>query len=161
MALLGPRAGGRTNNPAFARGGGRAPKSVNAYVGLDASKIEPNAPDKVQQLENSALKGVMLHQKRGEVGTKDSQGRIDHANIVVDAQASPASGAHPLTVNFTGVITGPYGAILWDFNDGGATSTALNPSHAFANAGTYNVVLTAWDYEHDRSFTDTVVVTVS
>ncbi|MEZ4845389.1 MAG: PKD domain-containing protein [Bacteroidia bacterium] len=33
------------------------------------------------------------------------------------------------------------GSYYWDFNDG-AASTATNPSHAYTNAGTYNVTLT-------------------
>jgi serine protease len=54
---------------------------------------------------------------------------------------SPTSGTAPLTVNFTDQSTGVPTAWSWNFGDGG-TSTAQNPSHAYA-AGTYTVTLTA------------------
>jgi PKD repeat protein len=52
------------------------------------------------------------------------------------------SGSAPLTVQFTDASTG--GQItnyLWNFSDG-STSVERNPSHQFANVGTYNVILT-------------------
>lgn len=44
-------------------------------------------------------------------------------------------------MTFTDTSTGTPTAWSWDFGDGG-TSTARNPSHAFANPGTYSVSLT-------------------
>lgn len=52
-----------------------------------------------------------------------------------------------LTANFTDSSTDSDGSIVsraWDFGDG-ATSTATNPSHAYAAAGTYSVALTVTD----------------
>jgi subtilase family serine protease len=52
-----------------------------------------------------------------------------------------------LTVNFTDSSTDSDGTIAsrsWTFGDGG-TSTATNPSHTYAAAGTYNVTLTVTD----------------
>lgn len=160
MGLFGPRSGGRTGNAKFARSGS-APRNKAAYVQTDPSRTEPNVTDKVQERDNVNLKGVMLHQKRGEVGTKDSQGRIDHGNITVNFTPSPAGGVHPVAITFTPTITGPYGSFLWDFDDGGATSTAWAPQHTFNTAKTYQVTLTVWDYEHDRSFVKTVAVVVT
>jgi PKD repeat protein len=37
---------------------------------------------------------------------------------------------------------------LWDFDDG-STSTLSNPTHTFANNGTYNVTLTVWEADGD------------
>jgi len=54
---------------------------------------------------------------------------------------SPTSGQAPLTVTFTSQSTNAT-AFSWDFGDGG-TSTAQNPSHSYAAAGTYTVALTA------------------
>jgi len=54
---------------------------------------------------------------------------------------SPTGGAAPLTVNFTDTSTGAE-SWQWDFGDSG-TSPDRNPSHTYANAGTYNVSLTA------------------
>jgi hypothetical protein len=44
-------------------------------------------------------------------------------------------------VNFFDTSTGTVTSRLWNFNDGG-TSTATNPSHLYALAGTYHVALT-------------------
>ncbi len=54
---------------------------------------------------------------------------------------SPTSGCAPLTVSFTDESTGGVTSWDWDFGDGG-TSTAQNPSHEYASAGTYTVSLT-------------------
>ena len=61
------------------------------------------------------------------------------------ASASPSSGTAPLTVNFTASAT-PSGcsgtpSFSWTFGDGG-TSTAQNPSHAYAAAGSYTWTMT-------------------
>ncbi len=47
----------------------------------------------------------------------------------------------PLIVNFTNGASN-YTSFRWDFGDG-STSSALNPSHFYANPGTYNAVLSA------------------
>ena len=52
-----------------------------------------------------------------------------------------------LTANFTDTSTDSDGTIasrLWNFGDG-TTSTAANPSHTYAAAGTYTVTLTVTD----------------
>ncbi len=52
--------------------------------------------------------------------------------------------ASPLSYNFNSTSTVSNGYVSgysWDFGDGG-TSTAQNPQHTFASAGTYNVTLT-------------------
>jgi len=55
------------------------------------------------------------------------------SQLQVGAQASPVSGNAPLTVSFTGSVSGgtsPY-SYHWDFGDG-ASSAAKNPSHTYA-----------------------------
>jgi PKD repeat protein len=56
--------------------------------------------------------------------------------------ASPTSGQAPLSVQFTDTSTGSPTTWAWDFGDG-ATSTAQNPQHTYAAAGTYTASLTA------------------
>jgi len=51
--------------------------------------------------------------------------------------SSPANG---LNIQFTDASTGSPTSWAWDFGDG-STSTAQNPSHTYASAGTYNVSL--------------------
>jgi PKD repeat protein len=78
-------------------------------------------------------------------------GRINAFNAVNDGgtpaaptaafSGTPLSGCPTLTVNFTDNSTGSIDTWSWDFGDG-ATSSAQNPSHDYASAGTYTVSLT-------------------
>lgn len=61
--------------------------------------------------------------------------------------ASFTSGTNDLTASFTDTSSDPDGTIAsrsWAFGDGG-TSSATNPSHTYASAGTYTVTLTVTD----------------
>ncbi len=52
------------------------------------------------------------------------------------------------TLGFTDLSTAGSGSItswFWDFDDGGATSAAKNPTHTFSGPGTYTVSLTVTD----------------
>jgi subtilase family serine protease len=65
-----------------------------------------------------------------------------------------------LTANFTDSSTDSDGTVAshaWTFGDG-ATSTATNPSHAYAAAGTYSVTETVTD---DKGATDSKTVSVT
>jgi PKD repeat protein len=66
------------------------------------------------------------------------------------ANADRVSGPMPLLVTFSaaGSTDPDVGQTLsysWDFADGSAAATTANPTHTFAAAGTYNVVLTVTD----------------
>lgn len=50
-------------------------------------------------------------------------------------------GDAPLLVNFTSLATGTIDTWAWTFGDGGS-SNAVNPSHTYTTAGSYNVSLT-------------------
>jgi serine protease len=68
-----------------------------------------------------------------------------------------------LTVNFTDTSTdsgGTIGSHSWNFGDG-TSSTATNPSHTYAAAGTYSVSETVTDSVSGKSSTATKSVTVS
>ncbi|MFN8395600.1 MAG: PKD domain-containing protein [Bacteroidia bacterium] len=61
------------------------------------------------------------------------------------------------TANFQNQSTGIVTACLWDFGDGGFSSIC-NPSHTFANPGTYFVCLTSFNQSCSSQDCDTVVV---
>lgn len=60
---------------------------------------------------------------------------------VADFEASPLSGAAPLTVAFTDASAHAPTAWAWSFGDGGV-SALQNPTHTYTTAGTYTVTLT-------------------
>src|SRR5262249_44573331 len=67
--------------------------------------------------------------------------------LTASAAGTPATGNAPLSVGFTASAPGgtaPY-TYSWNFGDGSATSTAQNPSHTYAAAGTFTATLTATD----------------
>ena len=73
---------------------------------------------------------------------------------------SPAKPKPGESVKFTDKSTDPDGRIAswsWDFGDG-STSTEQNPTHAYANAGSFTVKLTVTD---DSGATDTTAQTIT
>ena len=61
------------------------------------------------------------------------------------------------TVVFSDASSNNPSAWAWDFGDGSSASVE-NPTHAYANAGTYIISLTASNAAGSASFTDTIVV---
>jgi len=61
-------------------------------------------------------------------------------DVVADFTVDTTRTCEGQPVNFTDLSTGPPSMWMWDFGDGN-TSTAQNPSHAYAAAGTYTVSL--------------------
>ena len=62
--------------------------------------------------------------------------------ITVDFTASPTRGFAPLEVHFSNISSGNIAGYEWTFGDGTA-SIEKNPTHAYAERGSYSVVLTA------------------
>jgi subtilisin-like proprotein convertase family protein len=61
--------------------------------------------------------------------------------VFADFGGTPTSGIAPLTVNFTNLSSGGFDTCVWDFGDGGDSTSCGNPSHEFTAAGTYTVSL--------------------
>jgi PKD repeat protein len=79
---------------------------------------------------------------------------------VADFSGTPLSGTAPLSVAFTDASTNTPTSWAWTFGDGG-TSTAQNPSHVYASAGTYNVGLTATNSGGSNLATKNAYITVN
>jgi len=80
------------------------------------------------------------------------------------ASATPASGTHPIVVNFTATGTPSKGRTIkeydWTFDDGGYAFSTQNPTKTYPVAGTYNAHVTVSDSGGDTT-TQTVTVTVT
>ena len=77
-----------------------------------------------------------------------------------DFSGSPASGAVPLTVQFTDQSSGYPASWHWSFGDG-VTSFESNPIHTYQTEGTYTVSLTAANEAGSDTATKTDYVTVT
>jgi FOG: PKD repeat len=73
--------------------------------------------------------------------------------------ATPVTGEFPLPVQFTDASQGGPTSWAWDFGDG-TTSTLANPTHTYANAGSYSVSLTVSNTKGSDTSTQTDLVTV-
>ncbi|WP_055392973.1 PKD domain-containing protein [Flagellimonas eckloniae] len=83
--------------------------------------------------------------------------------LVAIPEADTVEGEAPLTVNFTGSnSTDDIGvsSYLWDFDDGGATSTDADPTYIFNTAGVYEVELTVGDID-GNSDTNSITINVN
>ena len=79
---------------------------------------------------------------------------------IVNASASPTSGAAPLSVNFSSNASDPDGIIMgyqWVFGDG-QSSTAQSPTHTYQTAGTYTAQVTVTD---DQGATASATLTIN
>jgi PKD repeat protein len=82
---------------------------------------------------------------------------VGYGSVTATAAASATNGSAPLTVNFTGTVSGGDGGPYtydWNFGDGTAHSNLQNPSHTYASGGTFPVTFTATD-GHANSGVDT------
>jgi len=78
----------------------------------------------------------------GDSEIKSSYIAVTPLAPAADFTGSPTTGAAPLTVTFSDLSANSPTSWFWDFGDGQG-STAHNPSHQYASAGTYTVALTA------------------
>ena len=90
-------------------------------------------------------------------------GTVNNEAPVAVINATPESGSAPLEVLFTAAnSTDDVEVIsyLWNFDDGSATSTEMDPTHTFGASGTYEVSLTVEDAE-GLSNTQTLTILVA
>jgi len=82
-------------------------------------------------------------------GICDSSDNTTTSTIMASADTSTSSGDAPLEVTFDAsgsLFESEIVTYSWDFGDGNS-STEVTPTHTFANAGSYQVVLTVSDGE--------------
>ncbi len=121
---------------------------VTAVVGLlESYNPALTRQDKYDIITNPANMKPYNMTKNVGPGIVDARRCLDAAgggcDVAADFSGTPTSGCAPLTVAFTDLSTGTgIDGWSWTFGDGG-TSGAQNPSHQYANPGTYAVSLTA------------------
>jgi gliding motility-associated-like protein len=76
-------------------------------------------------------------------------------NVTADFIADPMIGEIPLTVNFTNTSTGA-SSYSWIFGNG-LTSSSIDPSTVYSNAGTYTVMLIAYSNLCSDTITKTII----
>jgi PKD repeat protein len=71
--------------------------------------------------------------------------------LMVWAEAEPDEGAPPLEVQLKADVSGGVGErkIKWEFGDGSAPSTELNPKHKYEKAGTFRASVEVSDASGD------------
>jgi len=107
--------------------------------------------------EVSGDHGVGLDQLLSDIQYID-----DKSIILTTIESDTIAGTAPLTVQFTGSVTDPDGAIStysWNFSDG-STSNQQNPTHIFTEPGTYLVTFSIVDVDGVNG-TDTIEITVT
>jgi PKD repeat protein len=78
------------------------------------------------------------------------------ANLI----ASPNNGVRTLTVDFTNLSTGDFDQCLWDFGDSNTSAICIDPSHTYAESGTYTVRLAVQGPGGDDTITKTDYIAV-
>ena len=81
--------------------------------------------------------------------------------VAAGFKAGPTTGAAPLAVTFTNNSSGAT-YWVWNFGDGSTLSTggSTNVSHAYANTGSYTVILTAYGLGGVSALTNTAYIVV-
>lgn len=71
------------------------------------------------------------------------------------------NGTKPLTVTFTNQSANNPTTQTWDFGDGSTASIIANPTHTYANSGTYDITLTANNDFGSTTLTKNKYITVT
>jgi len=144
-------------------GGGTPPHTFRWIFGdgLESTSANPSHTYSAPGAYRAIL--IVLDSSAPQQTCRDTVAISATAPMTCEASASPASGVAPLSVAFQGSASGgvaPYAA-SWAFGDG-ASSTASNPSHAYAASGAFAAVLTITDSgAPQQTCRDTVQVTAN
>jgi PKD repeat protein len=158
-----PQCGNYTVNGTSANGSVQ-PNNQPVYEGVQSAWVleEINLSDYLGQV-------VKFRFKLGSDGGTVADGYyFDDFEILYNLNAPPVTpiasfgtSANAIctgeTIAFTDASSNSPSAWAWDFGDG-STASIENPTHAYVNAGTYIISLTASNAAGSTSFTDTIVV---
>lgn len=89
----------------------------------------------------------------GATDTNTTTATIEDTEPTADFTGTPRSGPEPLTVDFSDNSTSYDGITAWEWdfdNDGGVDSNDQNPTHEYAEDGTYTVTLTVYESDDDN-----------
>lgn len=118
-----------------------------------------NPTQKVFQVKKSGTASFTVYRMTSVPAANLDYAVMAPAILTASATASPATGAAPLAVSFTGSASGgaaPY-SWDWDFGDGAAHKTSQNATHTYTASGVFHPVLTVRD-SASHSATDTHLV---
>ncbi|MEH6419827.1 S8 family serine peptidase [Pseudomonas sp. CGJS7] len=149
-----------------------APHVAGVVALMQSAVVRPLSPAQVEQALKDSSRAIAAANCPGGcgVGLLDANAAVAEAIRIgggVGGNLAPKADftvqVAGLTATFADASTDSDGAIVsrsWNFGDGSAVSSAVNPSHAYAAAGTYQVALTVTD-NTGASHTKTVPVTVA
>jgi PKD repeat protein len=79
------------------------------------------------------------------IGGESTKTKANYITIyeasTADFSAQPTTGPASLLVQFTNLSSGDYDSCTWNFGDGGSSADCLDPSHEYADPGSYHVSL--------------------
>jgi gliding motility-associated-like protein len=143
-----------TNNSS----GGAAPLSAQWDFGDGASSTLTN-PSHTYTATGSYTVTLITTDVNGCADTATLVNYVNIDNPVANFTPSTTSICEGQSVTFTNTSAPPGGTYTWNFGDGG-TSTATNPSHTYATAGTYTVTLIASNGTCADTLVQTALITV-
>ncbi len=132
--------------------------AANTWVEIDVTSSVPGAGLYAFALAGGSTDSVYYSSREGSNPPQLVVQSGTGGPPVADFSASPLSGNAPLSVTFTDLSTGAT-SWLWTFGDG-ATSTAQDPVHVYANPGLFTVSLQATNSSGSNVRTRTNLISV-
>ena len=142
--------------------------AVTIPVNVTASIYVPQAggTNTTVTVDGANITGTATNGYLGVSGIGSGAHDIEYAIVtsppVVGFAGGPTNGAAPLTVTFTNLSSNATNYV-WNFGDGNAfsTSSSINVTDTYTNAGSYTVTLTATGPGGTNSLTNTAYIVVT